>query len=97
MQGDPDSPLLPRGLRALLCLSDQYPWSQDSVTSLEYKQGAEAQRILPEGAWRAGKEGIKLGFLRLELVLLSVLCAAFAALLSLLSQLVGTARTHQLC
>lgn len=67
MPGDPDSPLLPRGLSALLCLSAQYPWRQDSIIFSGYKQGAEAQGSLPEVAQTTGKEGIRLGFLRLEL------------------------------
>lgn len=65
--GAPDNPLQLRGLSAVLCLSAEHTWRQDSIISSQHKQGTEAQGSLPEVAQAVDEEGIKPVFLRLDL------------------------------
>lgn len=62
-----ESLLLLRGLSAVLCLSTECSWRQDSIISWQHKQGTEAQQSLPEVVWTAGEEGFRLVFLTLDL------------------------------
>lgn len=62
-----ESHLLLRALSAVLCLSTECSWRQDSIISWQHKQGIEAQQSLPEVVWVAGEEGFRLAFLTLDL------------------------------